>query len=153
MAARRSIASALWLTIALPTLASAQTLVIHKEGTREYHRAWCPAIRDGKGVMALTLGQANARGLKPHAECDKEPPTAAGTTGDGALLGKPSGPVFVFVDGTKYYHREDCAKRSGSMKREALDAAAKTHWPCPACRPPVRKKGEGPAIPKRGTRG
>ena len=102
--------------------------------------------------MALTLGQANARGLKPHVECDKEPPPVAGTTGDGAVR-KPSAPAFVFVDGTKYYHREDCSKRSGPIKRTALDVAAKTHWPCPTCRPPVRKRSEGPAVPNRGTRG
>jgi hypothetical protein len=109
-------------------------------------------IRDGKNVLALTLGQANLRGLKPHAQCDKEPPGVAGTTGNGGSR-KPAAPVFVYVDGTKYYHRQDCAKRSGVEKRETLDVAARTHWPCPACRPPVRKKGDPPAVPKRGTRG
>lgn len=153
MAARQVLASALGLILFIPVLAAAQTLVIHKQGTREYHRPWCPVIRDGKGVLALTLGQANGRGLRPHAECDKEPPGIAGTTGDNGSPGKPVAPVFVYVDGKKYYHRQDCAKRSGPLGREMLDVAAKTHWPCPACRPPVRKKSDGPAVPKRGTRG
>ena len=152
MAARDVLASVLGLILVIPVVAAAQTLVIHKEGTREYHRPWCPVIRDGKNVMALTLGQAKGRALEPHAECDKEPPGVAGTTGDSRSR-KPVAPVFVYVDGTKYYHRQDCVKRRGVEKRETLDVAAKTHWPCPACRPPVRKKSDGPAVPKRGTRG
>jgi hypothetical protein len=150
MAPRELIASVL-IPLLAPTFASAQNLVVHKQGTREYHRAWCPVIRDGRNVLALTLGQANARGLKAHADCDKEPPGVTGTTGDSASS-KPSAPIFVFADGTKYYHREKCSKVAGSAKRESLETAAKTHWPCPTCRPPVRKKTEGPAVPQRGTR-
>ena len=149
MAALRSIAPVLLLIGAQPVTPSSQTLVIYKQGTSEYHRPWCPVIRDGKDVIAVTLGQANGRGLKPHAACQNEPPNATGTTGDIVSARKPAAPVYVFLDATKYYHREDCAKRIGRLKRETLDVAARTYWPCPACRPPVRKKSDAPAIPPR----
>ena len=38
-------------------------LVLHKEGTTLYHRPGCPVVRDGQGVLALSRGQAHARGL------------------------------------------------------------------------------------------
>lgn len=129
-------------------------LVIHKEGTGEYHRPWCPVIRDGKDVLALTRGQAEARGLKSHPACEKDPATeaATGTAGAGSSARKPASPVFVYVDGSKYYHREKCAAAHGSLTRVSLDTAGKTQWPCPTCRPPVRRKADAPAVPKRGTR-
>jgi hypothetical protein len=128
-------------------------LVIHKEGTLQYHRPWCAVVRDGKGVLALTLGQAAARGLKSHPECEKPPDDAAtptGSTGFGARPAPPPAPVFT--DSTKYYHRAACSRAAGPLTRASLDEVGKTRWPCPVCRPPLRKKADGPAVPKRGTR-
>jgi len=136
-----------------PTTAQSQ-LVVHKEGSREYHRPWCPVVRDGKGVLALTRGQAEARGLRSHPECEKDPSgdTATGTAGAASPLRKPAAPVFVYADGSKYYHREKCAAAQGPLTRVSLEAAGKTQWPCPTCRPPVRRKAQAPAVPKRGSR-
>ena len=130
---------------------SFQQLVIHKQGTDEYHRPWCPVVRDARDVLALTLGQANARRLKSHADCE-QPPAGDAPAGTGTSGQRPAAPVFVYMDGTKYYHRDKCAKSSGPLKRVTLDAAGRTQWPCPACRPPVRKKSDGPAVPPRGRR-
>jgi len=127
-------------------------LVIHKEGTTLYHRPACEAVRDGKGVLALTRGQAEARGLKPHAACDPA------TIGKNGTEGRPSGgprdetPTFVQVDESKYYHRSTCSKLQKDSKRVELESAGKTHWPCPRCRPPVRKRSAEPAIPKQAAR-
>lgn len=127
--------------------ASAQPeLVIQKEGTKVYHRPGCEAVRDGKGVLALTRGQAEARGLKPHAACD---PAASRNTGAPAPSDDP--PTFVYVDESrsKYYHLEKCSKLQKGAKRVALEAAGKTLWPCPRCRPPIRKRSAAPAIPRQ----
>jgi len=128
--------------------------VIHKEGTSEYHRPWCPVVSDGKSVMALTRAQAEGRGLTSHAACEKDPSQEAATgTGGRAAIGRaPTSPQFVFIDGSKYYHRETCEKRVGPRSRVALDTAGKSRWPCPVCRPPVRKKSDAPAVPPRRVR-
>ena len=107
-------------------------LVLQKGKAREYHRAWCPVVRDGKEVVALTRAQAESRGLKSHAACEKDPAAAEES--------KPA-PVLVYTDGSKYYHREKCAKASSPLTRAPLATAGKTRWPCPVCRPPVRKLG------------
>jgi hypothetical protein len=126
-------------------------LVIHKEGTALYHRADCAEIRNGKNVMALTRAQAEARGLKSHPACDpsRVDPDIAASAKSGEAL-----PVlFVRVDDSKYYHRDTCPALQKDSKRVELESAGRTHWPCPKCRPPVRKKRVEPAIPKRTERG
>ena len=55
--------------VAAPAAAQGE-LVLHKEGTTLYHRPHCPVVRDVTGVLALNRGQAEARGFKPHPECD-----------------------------------------------------------------------------------
>ena len=111
-------------------------LVLQQRASREYHRPWCPVVRDGKDVVALPRAQAESRGLKPHAACDKDLPAGTGQPADGGSV-----PVFVYIDGSKYYHREKCAKASGALTRTPLATAGKSRWPCPSCRPPVRKAG------------
>ena len=119
---------------------AAQDLVLHKEGTSLYHRPWCEVVRDGRGVLALSRGQANGRGLKPHAECDREPPQQSPVTSDEARAGDKA-PVYVFVDAGKHYHREGCAKLGRTPRKVALAEAGRKLWPCPACKPPIRKRG------------
>jgi hypothetical protein len=128
-------------------------LVIHKEGAPEYHRPWCPVVRDGKDVVALTRAQAEARGLTSHAACEKDPSeesSARGTAGRTSRGSAPTPIQFVYVDASKYYHREKCERPVGPRSRVALDVAGKTRWPCPACRPPVRRMRDAPAVPRRG---
>ena len=127
---------------ACTAIAIAQSeLVIHKEGSNQYHRPGCEVIRDGKDVLALTRAQAEARGYKPHPECDpEERKSGTPSTGSPAPAAKPE---TVYVNGTKYYHRKDCRKLEATPKAvraESLDTAGKSHWPCPDCRPPVRRR-------------
>jgi hypothetical protein len=116
-------------------------LVIYKEGSTQYHRPGCDLIRDTKDVVALTRAQAEARGYQPHPECDPEqrkaPPAASPVA---------SAKQTVYLNGTKYYHREDCRRLEGhpkGVRTESLETAGKTYWPCPDCRPPVRKRIRG----------
>lgn len=126
-------------------IAGAQSeLVIYKEGSTQYHRPGCDVIRDAKDVLALTRAQAEARGYKPHPECDPEQRTAAPATADGSAAAAK--PQTVYLNGTKYYHRKECRRVEANPKvvrAESLETAGKTHWPCPQCRPPVRKRTTG----------
>jgi len=127
---------------ACTAIAVAQSeLVIHKEGSNQYHRPGCEVIRDGKDVLALTRAQAEARGYKPHPDCDPEQRKSSTPPADSrAPAAKPE---TVYLNGTKYYHRKDCRKLEANQKAvraESLDAAGKSYWPCPDCRPPVRRR-------------
>ena len=131
--------------------ATAQSeLVIYKDGGSVYHRPGCPALKDMTGVVAMTRGQAEGRGYKPHEECDPERQKPDAPQKPAA----PPPPVYL-SDG-RYYHRKDCTKLGRDPKRirsESLEVAGKTHWPCPVCRPPVRRKSAEPAVPGTGRRG
>jgi hypothetical protein len=124
-------------------------LVIYKEGTTFYHRPSCPVILAGDGVVAMTRAQAEARGHKPHPDCDPGNPKPP------APRTAPPPPVTVYVDGPKYYHRKDCSKLTDARgaKAMSLDIAGKTHWPCPACRPPIRQRTTENAVPGTKHRG
>ncbi len=138
--------------------ASAQSeLVIVKDGTKEYHRPSCAVVRDGRDVLAMTRAQAESRGFTPHAACDPSNPAASSTMEGGSAgtaRGKPPAPVFVYVSpGDTKYHRDTCRKLAAERRKVTVEEAATTkHWPCPVCRPPIRKKGE-PIVPPRSRRG
>jgi hypothetical protein len=150
--------AALLLTVMLSdaTLAAQSELVIVKENTREYHRPACPVVRDGKNVVAMTRAQAEARGFKPHPACD---PAVNPRPPQPAPRGKsstepPPAPVPVYIaPGDNTYHRETCRKLAADRRRVTLDEAAKQHWPCALCRPPIRKRINPPAVPTRDGRG
>ena len=109
-------------------------LVIVREGGKQYHRPGCPVIRDGKGVIALSRREAEARQLKPHPECDPSDPRNA------IDAARPAPPIYVYTDRSKYYHREKCAKLGADPKRVTVDVASKKHWPCGVCKPPIRPR-------------
>lgn len=103
--------------------------VLVKQGSKEYHRPGCEVVRDTKHVVAMTRGEAESRGLKPHAACDPANGSAKAAV------------QYVFVEpGDQRYHRETCSKLGKARQRITLDEAAKRkYWPCPVCKPPVRK--------------
>jgi hypothetical protein len=113
----------------------ASDLVIAKDGSNEYHQPGCELIRNGKGLLALTVAQASGRGLRPHPECHN-PPTRTGARAAPA-------PVPVYVDGSRYYHRKECSKLVGKPNRIELEEAGRKYWPCPTCKPPIRKRKGG----------
>lgn len=126
---------------AMVIIAAQPELVIYKKGSTQYHRPGCDVIRDVRDVVALPRAQAEARGYKPHPECDPEQrksvPAPSGGTAETAK------PQTVYLNGTKHYHRKDCRRletNPKAVRAESLDTAGKTYWPCPDCRPPVRKR-------------
>jgi hypothetical protein len=142
------------LVVAAPAALAQSELVIYKEGTRLYHRAGCPLLKDATDVVAMTRAQAESRGYKPHADCDPDLKKSAGA---GAPASPPVPPVVtVYLDGSRYYHRKDCSKLEANpqnVRSESLEIAGKSHWPCPVCQPPVRRKSAEPAVPGTGRRG
>lgn len=134
------------LLLLVPALIAQGELVIVKESTGLYHRAGCDAIRDATDVLAMGVGQAEARGFKAHADCDpSKAQRSPATTGGRAASARPAIPpatVFVFVDTMgKLYHREACRRLGKDQKKIVLDAAtAKRYWPCGVCKPPIRPR-------------
>ena len=130
----------------VPVLIAQGELVIVKEGTGVYHRPSCEVIRGATDVLAMSVGQAEARGFKSHPDCDPSnprstasaprPPGARGTPEKSA---KPAAPVLVWIDaGGTLYHREGCRKLGKAPKRVVLDAAtARKYWPCGVCKAPI----------------
>jgi hypothetical protein len=100
----------------------------------------------------MTRAQAEGRRHTSHADCDpkqKKPEGARAPT-------PPPESVTVYLIEGRYYHRKDCSKLKEAGKQvrsESLEKAGKSHWPCPTCRPPVRKKSAEPAVPGTGRRG
>ena len=122
------------LCLAMLTSPAQSELVIVKEGGKEYHWPGCDVIKDGKDVLALTRAQANGRGLKAHAACHPE------NVAQRERSPKASTPVVVYLDGTRYYHTKDCRRLGSERKKLKLEEAGKKYWPCPVCKPPIRKR-------------
>jgi hypothetical protein len=145
-----SAASLLIVLLGTPFFAAyswAQELVLQKQGTKEYHRPGCDVVRDGKDVLAMSRAQAEGRGLKAHAGCDPaRMPRSPG--GAGSESTRPDAPVFVFVDAAAkpsrgehhLYHRESCPALAKERRKLPVDDAGKQFWPCPKCKPPIRKR-------------
>ena len=94
----------------------------------------------------MTRGQAESRGYKAHRDCD--PATAPGTKDGTARATRapfPRRSVFVDADG-KYYHRKGCQKTGKAPRKVQLKDVGK-RWPCPTCRPPIRKRTDAPLVP------
>ena len=133
----RLLAAPLALALAVPVMAAQSELVIVKKGEKVYHRAGCADINGARDVVALSRALATARGLKQHEGCDPAKAPA------GESQGKPESTI-VYVESSKYYHRKDCGKLGKDAKKAELEEAGKKLWPCPTCRPPIRKrKGPG----------
>jgi hypothetical protein len=118
-------------------------LVIVKEGRDQYHRPGCSVVREARDVIAMTVGQAESRGLKPHPECDpsKTPSAPPASPVPAASSFRKPLPVFVQVDAAgKFYHRDGCQKLGKDAKKVALEVAGKKYWPCTACKPPIRRR-------------
>jgi hypothetical protein len=143
---------ALTLAMSGTALPAQSELVLTKAGSKEYHRPGCDVVKDGKNVLALTRGKAAARGLTPHPACD---PAQAGTPPE-PTASTPAAPEYVYTDGSRYYHKKDCAKlgkdpqasaggkpakpAASAPKKTDLEEAGKKLWPCPTCKPPIRKR-------------
>ena len=135
----------IWCTLALAgplvmVLLAQSEMVIQRDGTTVYHRPACDQVRDVRGVLAMTRAQAEARGLKPHAECE-----SLKNSTEKESAASPAKPAMVLIDvGGTYYHRDKCEKLSKNVRRVPVTEAYKKHWPCRTCKPPIRPRpGQG----------
>ena len=129
----------LLLPLVLVAAAVQVEYVVVRGGAKDYHRPGCSVIRDGKDVLVMSKGEAEAKSLKPHPQCDPNDPR--NVSGDA----KPAPTVYVFVDGSSYYHREKCQNLKPKARKVTLDEAARKQWPCRVCKAPVRpRKGRTP---------
>ena len=130
----RHVAALLLLLTATASPAARQALVIVREGAPHYHRPGCPLVREAKDVLAMTRAQAEARGLKSHPDCDPAVDPEAGRGGP------PPNPEVFVGPGGKYYLRETCRRLEKPSRRVRLNEAARKHFPCRTCKPPIRPR-------------
>ena len=128
---------ALWFSPHLDVIPRQDALVLTRPSDSLYHWPGCPVVRDTTDVLAMTQTQAAGRGRKPHAECDPE--KVAPTPEERRRLEVLKTPIFV-TSGDKYYHRDKCEKLGTPSRRVTLDDAARKHFPCRTCKPPVRPR-------------
>jgi hypothetical protein len=125
--------------------AAQSELVLVKPSTAaaqgQYHRPSCPVVRDGKDVLAMTRAEAESRGYKSHRDCDPAQ-TPAHADGKGASAAPVAPEPSVVVDAAgKYYHQRGCSL-IGKEPRTVLLKDAGKRWPCPTCKPPIRKRAD-----------
>ncbi|HEX4932416.1 MAG TPA: hypothetical protein VFV33_04500 [Gemmatimonadaceae bacterium] len=133
---RGSLVCLLVLTL-MPRVSGQDELVLVRPSDPLFHWPGCPRVTDTRDVLAMTKAQAAGRGKKPHDECDPaNPPQTPDDRKRAAALATP-----VFVDTTsRYYHREKCRLLGNGARRLSLDEAARKHFPCRTCKPPVRPR-------------
>lgn len=122
-----------------PALArDAQSEMVIALGKTHYHRPGCALLKGATDILAMTRAQAEARNLEPHADCD---PAQAPPGSDPSTPGRAAKPAMVLMDvGGSFYHRDKCAKLSKKTRRVPVTEAAKKHWPCRTCKPPIRPR-------------
>lgn len=128
---------------------AAPSLVIIVSGWPDYHYPGCRRL-DGmtENLLAVSVGQATARGLKPHDACDpsrarpaetlKTPPKSRKAP---AKAGPLPGAAYVYIlRDDRRYHQASCPKMGLGARAIRLDLLAPRYVPCPVCKPPARKR-------------
>lgn len=111
---------------------SPSALVVVIQGESRYHQPSCPLVtRAGSKVTMMKLSEAATRGLTAH-DCEQ------------AEIEQPkkdanASPVFV-QPGDKRYHKQGCPRLEGTATSMTLGEAGQKYWPCPVCKPPIRKR-------------
>ena len=120
---------------ALPAAQSATELVVIIPGTKEFHRPGCPLVaKAGSKVTVSKRGDALRRGLKEHAAC------FSGAAADSPPAADVNATKVFTQPGDERYHRATCAKLTGTRTELTLEEAGRKLWPCPVCKPPIRKR-------------
>jgi hypothetical protein len=112
---------------------SSSALVVDIPSDNLYHQPSCPLVRKaGRQVKVMKESEAIRRGMKPHdcaAAADDQEDSAAATNQQ-----------TVYVQpGDNRYHKAGCEKLKAGATKMTLDEAGRKYWPCPVCKPPVRK--------------
>jgi hypothetical protein len=108
----------------------ASALVVIVKGDSQFHQPGCVLVaKAGANVTVAKRGEATRRGLKPH-DCG---PDAAGPVAD------PNAVKVATQPGDNKYHRTTCTKLGATRTTLTLEEAGQKLWPCPVCKPPIRK--------------
>lgn len=115
---------------------SPSALVVDIPADSLAHQPGCSLVRKaGSAVKVMKASEAARRGLKPH-DCD-----TASAVDEAAAAAAETNAAAVYVQkNDKRYHKAGCAKLGDAATTMALDAAGQKYWPCPVCKPPVRKR-------------
>jgi hypothetical protein len=114
----------------MPDIGSTLVVLLTKSAAREYHTPACPLVRGVNDVAVLRKAEAEARRYTPHDLCHKDP----------APKPDPNAAKVFVAQGDKYYHRASCRRKWPKARSVRLDEAGRRYWPCPTCKPPVRKR-------------
>jgi hypothetical protein len=131
----RAVTHLLALVLALPLPAAAQdanAMVVIVKGGKQFHQPGCAVVaKAGANVTVAKRGEATRRGLTAH-DCGVPAPEAA--------AGDPNLERVATQPGDNKYHRTSCEKLGAKRSTLTLDAAGRTLWPCPVCKPPIRQR-------------
>ena len=83
----------------------------------------------------MKQAEARRRGLEAH-ECG-DPAEAQRDAAAAANAAR----VFVQAN-DKRYHTAGCKRLTSASTETTVEKAAKDHWPCAVCKPPIRQKAK-----------
>jgi hypothetical protein len=126
----------------LPSRAAAQlttsgsALVVVIPGEKRFHQPGCPLVRKaGSRVKVMKQAEAERRGLESHACSDP------GVAQRDAAAAANTSTVYVQAQ-DKQYHQSGCKRLKTGETAITVEKAAQDHWPCPACKPPIRQRAK-----------
>lgn len=154
----RGILHTIAASIGLRARASAQgrpaTFVVLVDGSSQYHAPGCALVRDNATARLLPFGDAQAKGITPHAECHD---ASRATGGASRARGGATRATTYWLDvKTRRYHRAGCGLIGLPRVQISLARAIEQkHLPCRSCRPETTmateaggSKSAGPTKPK-----
>ena len=126
----------------LPSRAAAQlttsgsALVVVIPGEKRFHQPGCPLVRKaGSRVKVMKQAEAERRGLESH-DCSDP-----GVAQRDAAAAANTSTVYVQAQ-DKRYHQSGCKRLKTGATAITVEKAAQDHWPCPACKPPIRQRAK-----------
>lgn len=115
----------------------ASSMVVIIAGDKTFHQPGCAlVVKAGSKVTVSKRGEATRRGLTAH-DCGLD--ASGGSTGD------PNAEKVATQPGDNKYHRLSCAKLGTTRSTLTVGEAGRKLWPCPVCKPPIRKPPPPPA--------
>ena len=115
---------------------SGSALVVIVPGEKRFHQPGCPLVRKaGSKVRVMKQGEAERRGLESH-DCS-DPGVAQRDAAAAANT------ITVYVQAQdRRYHQAGCKRLKTGATAMPVEKAAQDHWPCPACKPPIRQRAK-----------
>lgn len=110
-----------------------RTFVVMVDGSREYHTPGCALVRGNATSKLLSFGDAEAKGITPHAECHASASGKANAPPSSAV--GASAAYWLDVK-TRRYHRAGCSLIGLPRVQISLARAGEQKYlPCRSCRP------------------